>query len=363
MNAFARAYRELRALWDVRKAAALACSLVASFSMSYQTVIREQLLAGGALAGSTAWDLYYVMVNNQKATALLIPSICLFICGDVLSKDRAGGMDSVVLARTHRAATYWQGKVLAVFVTCFGVSLIHCLALTLGDVVLSNSSLSLSAVPAWLAYEGGSEWSFRIADASVALIPAGWNYGVLLFVLVVVEACKYACIVLVFVAICRDARVVSVPFFAGAVTLLVLESLPLLYCQVFFLMRDGEMLPGGLSLTGWPSDRLCLSSYALGADFTQICAGGSAAVERAREAFPDIDALSLESLSSGYRVNSYAGFTLMLGSMFALSCVRLSRVRPRVALEAGLVAGRGDRVRQAIFGSLRGPRVFSRKGW
>lgn len=326
-------HRELCTLLNLKKVVAMTISVAVCFAAAYGMLAAEQVHAGGQLLGSTAWDVYYAALNNKGASVIVMPAVCLYICGDIVAKDRAEGLDAVLLVRSQFHSMYYLAKIITVFIACFGVVFVHCALLTAIDVVISHTTLRASAVPGWLAYSGGVEWFAQTPAVGIAAIPSSWNYGILLAVLVLAEAVKLALISLFFIAVCRDTTLASMPFIVGVSTLLVLDSLPILNAQLRFLFEGESAADSGVALTGFVADRLYLGSYALGASFGQSSVGSSALLESlllANEGLP-LDAAQLEMAATGRRVNSYAGYVLLLCLMACFIAARMSRIRPYVA--------------------------------
>lgn len=326
-------HRELCTLLNLKKVVAMTISVAVCFAIAYGMLTAEQVHAGGQLLGSTAWDVYYAALNNKGVSAIVMPAVCLYICGDIVAKDRAEGLDAVLLVRSQFHPMYYLAKIITVFIACFAVVFAHCALLTAIDVVISNTTLHASVVPGWLAYSGGVEWCAQTPAIGITAIPSNWDYGILLAALVLAETVKLALITLFFIAACRDTTLGSMPFVVGVSTLLVLDSLPILNAQLRFLFEGESAADSGVSLTGFVVDRLYLGSYALGASFGQSSVGSSALLESlllANEGLP-LDAAQLEMAAMGWRVNSYAEYVLLLCLMACFIAARMLRIRPHVA--------------------------------
>lgn len=320
---------EVHRLMCPSRLAIAAAAIIVAGMLSYAALSAAQASAGGSLAGSTAWDVFYIAVNLPDSAGVSFPIGCLVLCGDIFARDApqddgTGGMFDVLLVRGCGRRAYWVGKVATVCLTCIAFTAAACIALTAFDCIAFHTGLAFTTPPAWLSYSGNpDEFQFPAGTERISPIPAAWNYGALIASLVVVDGLLCACIVLVCIAATLRTRIRFAALAFGAAVLFAARELPYIWVQLVFLMHRGhESTFLAVPDIGLIIDRFCLGSYALGAGLWDTSVGGPALLARelSAQGGTHIDGY-IESIAQGYTVNSFASLMVIVAMLAGWSCL------------------------------------------
>lgn len=336
---------ELRRLSNpLRWLAALAIGVVIGV-FAQEQLFYCQAIMGGSLEGTVAADLFYASLNASESACLCYPLACLVLCEDVVSRDTTSGMWLLLKAKGRGPKALAFGKIFAVLICCLVFVAVECVALALFDVAVYGSSFVSAGIPEWLAYSGNADDYLLPSPSFCSLIPDAWNYVVVTLGLVIVEGCICASVVLFFASLFGFCGVRHLPLLVAGATLLVIYEFPSVY-QNLVLTFFPDQAAQGVNNTGVGLDRLCLSSYALGAGLFQTRVGGPALVaqEMANMAAATAESgirfeaseASLAALAQGYHVNSFASLVLIMFVLLAVaSACLLWHTRPQRSRQGG----------------------------
>lgn len=319
---------ELRRLSNpLRWLAALAIGVVIGV-FAQEQLFYCQAIMDGSLKGSVAVDVFYASLNSSEGACLGYPLACLLLCEDVVSRDASSGMWLLLKAKGRNPKALVFSKVAAVVVCCIAFVAVECMALTLYDVVVCGSCPLCASVPDWLAYSGDTDEYLLPNLTFCSLIPSSWNYAAVILALVVVEGCVCSSVVLFFASLFGFCGVRHLPLLVAGTVLMVIYELPTVY-QNLVLTFFPDQAAQGVNSTGVGLDRLCLSSYALGAGLFQTRVGGPALVAREMANMAAATAesgirfeaseASLAALAQGYHVNSFASLALIMFVLLAVA--------------------------------------------
>lgn len=313
---------ELRRLVDPARIALCSACLALAVHRVYGYM--GELALAVDFDGATAFDMFYLSVSDGQCTGLYYPLACLVLCGDMFSRDEAGGMGRLLLSRGVTRRCYWLGKMLAAIIACTLLVLATGAVLTIVDAVCFQHPLSF-APPEWLSYAGDMDWFLRVGGQDfLSPIPQAWNYPLLIATLVFVEGICLSCFVLAVAAVSLPVRGRMVPLAVGISLVLMNSMLPMLYVKLRFLL-DPVGSEFGVAEIGLLFDRFCVGTYALGAGFFQTHAGGAALAARELASNPDVPGDYLASIAEGYRVNDYASLVALLTCLLSFSCICFHR--------------------------------------
>ena len=326
MSAFLRSARfELMRSISLGRLGLAAAIVMMIGILAYQDLGVLQAAHGGALLESTAWDVFYLALNNERCCTLLFPLGVLALVGDAVERDQGGRLSASVVLHGGSVGAIAVGKIAAVLVCGVAFSLLTCLSLTLFDGLAFHTSLSLGGPPAWLSYAGDTDSYLRTDPLVFALIPASWGYGAVLAGLVLAEGIVSTAIALFFMSVAPRSTLRYLPQLIALGTVLCLMALPGIWVKLNFLVRGGPAeVPGGVSDVGMVLDRFCLASYALGAGLWQTSVGGQAVLARELAINPGpYPEGYLDSSARGYAVNSFGSLALIVAVMLVFAVLRI----------------------------------------
>lgn len=267
----------------------------------------------------TAFDIFYLAVNDQFCAGVLIPLACLVLCGDICTRDR-GEFRRLIVSREGSPSRYIAAKTAAAFVLCAGcIGALFALSVSMG-LVVRRMSLGTGEVPQWLAVQDAryATWG------SWSQIPSDWSYPLLLAALLICFILLEFAITLVVLALGGRCKSRYAPIVVAGSVLLLAYEVPTALSSLGFAWDIDELK----SVTGFVSDHLSLSGYRLGAGFFDTAAGqlatelpfGAGTVRQGELLFP---------------INSFASLLGIWLGLLVISSAVLHRFKNSIRIEAG----------------------------
>lgn len=280
MSVFSSVLRlELRRCATLRRCAPAALCVLFSYASASSVLSSIVAIRGGDLPGRSAFDCFFVALNSDTVTSLLMPLGALFLVADMFSKDDGSdGLLALLRSKTRSTAILFLGKVAALGLACLLYVFFAAIFMTLADMLLVGSLLSMTPSD-WLAYSGDpADYLWNANGYRLALIPRGWNYALLVLALVLICSVCLAAFVLIGAGAASLVASRMNPLMLCGPVILIMQMIPHMASCLHFLMYPGEPFFDW----GFLIDRFCLAYYCLGAGMGQSAVG-----QRALQALAD----------------------------------------------------------------------------
>ncbi len=306
---------ELRRCATSRRCVPAAMCVLLAYASASPVLGSIASIRGDGLPGRSALDCFFVALNTEAVTSLLMPLGALFLGADMFSKDCGpGGLLGLLRSKTRSATTLFLGKVAALWLVCLAYTLFVAVFLTLADMAFAGSPLS--AKPSdWLAYSGDpADYLWNVNGYRLALIPRDWNYALLVIFLVLVCSACLAAFVLLGAGVALALAPRMNPLMLCGPAILIMQMIPSIASNLHFLLNPNEPFFDW----GFLADRFCLAYYCLGASVGQSEVG-----QRALRLLADEQNIYLGT-SSFTAVNTPAALIALVCAMTVIGLVLLA---------------------------------------